>query len=117
MHVVLDLTPAQVRGLRLADNRTNQESDWDFELLVLELSELKGLDFDFSLTGFDPGEIDGFLGLHAGLTDPDEVPHLVLCGDCTAPGAVSALLSPTSGQLPPALLVTDPPYGISLDSE
>lgn len=75
MHVVLHLTPAQVRGLRLADNRTNQESDWDFELLVLELSELKGLDFDFSLTGFDPGEIDGFLGLHAGLTDPDEVPH------------------------------------------
>jgi hypothetical protein len=75
VHVVLHLTPAQVRGLRLADNRTNQESDRDFELLVLELSELKGLDFDFSLTGFDPGEIDGFLGLHAGLTDPDEVPH------------------------------------------
>lgn len=80
-------------------------------------SALKGLDFDFSFTGFDPGDIDGFLGLHAGLTDPREVPHLVLCGDCTAPSAVSALLSPTSGQLPPALLVTDPPYGISLDSE
>src|ERR1051326_1284425 len=29
VHVARDLTTAQIRGLRLADNRTNQEASWD----------------------------------------------------------------------------------------
>ncbi len=33
VHVARDLTPAQIRGLRLADNRTNQEAAWDEDLL------------------------------------------------------------------------------------
>ena len=40
-------------------------------------------------------------------------PHRVLCGDATSPEAVATLL----GERKPALLVTDPPYGIELDSE
>jgi len=43
VHVARDLTPAQIRGLRLADNRTNQEASWDEEVLALELAELDGL--------------------------------------------------------------------------
>jgi DNA modification methylase len=41
------------------------------------------------------------------------VQHLVLCGDCTDPAAVSRLL----GERKPFLMVTAPPYGIELDSE
>ena len=39
--------------------------------------------------------------------------HRVVCGDATSPDAVARLL----GDRKPFLLVTDPPYGISLDSE
>lgn len=53
VHVARDLTAAQIKALRLADNRTNQEADWDMELLASEFTALKELDFDLSLTGFD----------------------------------------------------------------
>jgi hypothetical protein len=39
--------------------------------------------------------------------------HRILCADATSPEAVARLL----GDRKPFLLVTDPPYGISLDSE
>src|SRR5450759_3575621 len=44
--VCADLSPAKVKALRLADNRTAQETSWDDELLALELEELLGLDVD-----------------------------------------------------------------------
>ena len=36
-------------------------ADWDSELLSLEMLDLKGLDFDLGLTGFDVREIDELL--------------------------------------------------------
>ena len=36
-------------------------AEWDEELVALELEELKGMDFDLDLTGFDPVEINDFL--------------------------------------------------------
>lgn len=45
-----DLTEAQIKALRLADNKTN-ESKWDFAELEAELAEL-ALDFDMSEFGF-----------------------------------------------------------------
>ena len=77
VHVATDLTPAQVKAYRLADNRTAQETTWDVELLPLELAELADLEFDLALTGFDPDELAAFLAEPTeGLTDPDEVPEL-----------------------------------------
>lgn len=52
-----DLTPAQVKAYRLADNRTGQEATWDMELLGIELEDLAGLDIDLSLTVFDAEEL------------------------------------------------------------
>ena len=45
-----DLTPEQVNALRLVDNKSN-ESDWDFDLLAEELTELdlSAFDFDWGL--------------------------------------------------------------------
>jgi hypothetical protein len=34
VHVARDLKPAPIRGLRLADNRTNQQASWDVTLLA-----------------------------------------------------------------------------------
>jgi hypothetical protein len=131
VHVADTLTPAQVKAYRLMDNRSHEETDWDLELLGPELQELRDLDFDLELTGFNGREIDDFL------SDPDvddranlapllpELPvarlgdlwmmgkHRIVCGDCTRADVVAHLL----GQVRPRLMVTDPPYGISLDSE
>src|SRR5215472_17057672 len=61
VHVADNLTPAQVKAYRLMDNRSHEETEWDLELLGPELEELRGLDFDLELTGFDQSEIDDFL--------------------------------------------------------
>src|SRR5262249_6327906 len=61
VHVAGNLTPAQVRAYRLLDNRSHQETTWDDELLGLELLDLKGLDIDLSLTGFDLGELEAYM--------------------------------------------------------
>src|SRR5256714_6862139 len=53
--------PAQVKAFRLMVNRSVAWADWDEELLALELLELKESDFDLSLTGFDPKELDDLL--------------------------------------------------------
>src|SRR6266436_3685689 len=56
VHVADNLTPAQVKAYRLMDNRSHEETDWDLELLGPELEELRDLDFDLELTGFNPHE-------------------------------------------------------------
>src|SRR5882757_8004764 len=54
-------TAAQVKAFRLMVNRSVTWADWDEELLALELLELKESDYDLSLTGFDPKELDDLL--------------------------------------------------------
>src|SRR6266576_3496023 len=54
------LSPAQLKALRIADNRLAQQAHWDERLLgesFLELKELE-LDFDLSITGFSLPEVD-----------------------------------------------------------
>jgi ParB-like chromosome segregation protein Spo0J len=48
-----DLSEAQVKAYRIADNKLNEFAEWDDELLFQELEELKEMDFDIDLTGFD----------------------------------------------------------------
>jgi DNA modification methylase len=127
-------SPAQVKAFRLLVNRSVNWADWDEELLALELQELKEFDYDLSLTGFDAKELDDLLldvdedKANAVPPVPDNpisrpgdlwvcgdsrIQHRVLCGDCTNAQDVSRLL----GERKPFLMVTDPPYGIELDSE
>src|SRR6202167_4596031 len=56
-------SPAQVKAFRLMVNRSVAWASWDEELLAIELQEIQEVDFDLSLTGFDPSEIDGLLAL------------------------------------------------------
>lgn len=58
VHVAEGLTPAQIKAYRIADNRTNDDAEWDMDLLKIELEELTIDGFDLSLTGFDEKEIE-----------------------------------------------------------
>ena len=51
-----DLTPAQCKAARIADNKI-AESEWDMDLLKIELEELTELDFDLDLTGLSKLEL------------------------------------------------------------
>jgi len=77
VHVAKDLTEAQIKAYRIADNQTATIADWDYELLPIELKELQVMDFDIDLLGFDEDELQKILGeeITEGLTDPDEVPE------------------------------------------
>lgn len=130
VHIADNLTPAQIKALRLMDNRSHDDVQWDEDLLGPELCELKLLDIDLNLTGFDTREIDALL---ANPDDDDKAnecpevpvapvsragdlwlcgPHRVLCGDSTDAVAVATLLG---GKKAPFLMVTDPPYGVDYD--
>src|SRR6202522_2560651 len=134
VHVALDLTPGQVKAYRLMDNRSHDEATWDLDLIGPELQSIQELDsdFDLALTGFDQDELNAYLfpeeetsGEEDLVSLPPVVPatrlgdlwlcgeHRVLCADSTSPEAVARLL----GDRKPFLMVTDPPYGIELDSE
>lgn len=47
-----DLTPEQVQAYRLADNKTAEIADWDFDLLEQELNEIDPAEFDMADFGF-----------------------------------------------------------------
>ncbi len=46
---VTDLTPAQVRAYRIADNKVSEYATWDFQQLSVEIERLSEMDFDLSL--------------------------------------------------------------------
>jgi DNA modification methylase len=133
--IVIDgLTENQRRALVLADNKLALNAGWDDEMVRLEIDALQNADYNLDILGFEDDELALLLSQQEaadGLTDEDSVPevpvhpttqlgdvwilgdHRLICGDCTAPKVVAKLL----GDAKPLLLVTDPPYGISLDSE
>ncbi|MCC6907046.1 MAG: ParB N-terminal domain-containing protein [Phycisphaerales bacterium] len=131
VHVATDLTPDKAKAYRIADNQTATIADWDFEILPIELAELKDLGVDIRHLGFDDDELAEIMAPpgNAGLVDPDEVPappdaaitqpgdliilgnHRLLCGDSSKPEDVDRLLD---GQ-PVHLCNTDPPYNVRVE--
>lgn len=57
-----DLTPAQKKACRIADNKVSQ-SDWDYDALKIELESLKEMKFDLDLTGFNLDECKSIFDL------------------------------------------------------
>ena len=76
VHIAHDLTPEQIKAYRIADNKTADLSDWNYELLPIELGELQAMNYDLDLLGFDQDELDRLLhpGGKPGLCDPDDIP-------------------------------------------
>ena len=71
-----DLTPDQVKALRIADNKVASLTSWDMELLPLELADLKGVDFDLAVLGFNAEDLAAIMAPagNEGPVDPDDVP-------------------------------------------
>jgi len=131
VHVASELTPAQAQAYRIADNRTGAIAEWDLDLLPAELSGLKDLNFDLSLLGWSPTELDEIMAPAAnlGLCDPDDVPeppdaattqpgdlwilgnHRLLCADSSSPQDLDRLLDGAQVHL----CNTDPPYNVKVE--
>jgi len=126
-----NLTPEQINAYRIADNRTNEEAEWDIDLLKTEMKELELADFNLDLTGFDEDQLNNFLfEEQEGLTDEDEVPeapeepitkigdiwklgnHRLMCGDSVDYEDVHKLMNNKIADL----VNTDPPYGVNYQS-
>ena len=119
----VDVDDVTARKILLADNRTNDLATYDDDLLSLLLTDLASTD-DLLGTGYDGDDLDDLLGDLAGFDpiddpgpgEPPAVPvtklgdvillgdHRLVCGDATDPACYPA---------DAALLVTDPPYGVS----
>ena len=54
---LLGLSDAQKRAYIIADNKTALNATWDFDMLTVEFDDLKSIDFDLGLTGFDEAEV------------------------------------------------------------
>ena len=126
--VLSGLTEAQKKAYIIADNKMALNAGWDDELLKIELENLKELDFDLELTGFNVDELDDILGTEEEkeVVEDDfevEVPeepkaklgdiyqlgsHFLMCGDSTNENDVSKLV----GEQKMDLLITDPPYNV-----
>lgn len=132
------LTDAQKRAYILADNRLALDAGWDEEMLKIELTELKDLNFNMDLIGFSDDELKQFINddrlsdfggdgeggdekevevdeEQEAVTQPGDVwilgEHRFVCGDCTNAEVVSKVM----GIAKPILMVTDPPYGTKYD--
>ena len=106
VHVADNLTAAQIRQYRLFDNRSHEETAWDLDILGLELKEMKGLDIDLELAGFDTRELNSLLRTkdeaeddapplpEVAFTQPGDLwtigEHELLCGDATSPESCRA---------------------------
>lgn len=131
--IVLEgLTEAQKKAYVIADNKMALNAGWDEELLKLELENLKELDFDLELTGFDIDELDDILGFEEEkeVEEDDfeiEVPeepkaklgdiyqlgnHRLMCGDSTSIDDVEKLMNGVKADM----VFTDPPYGYEYQS-
>jgi DNA modification methylase len=126
-----DLTPEQVKALRIADNKVATLTSWDMELLPLELADLKGMDFDLALLGFSAEDLAAIMAPagNEGLIDPDDVPgqpdaattvpgdiwvlgnHRLMCGDSSKPEDLDRLLDGQTVHL----VNTDPPYNVKVE--
>ncbi len=123
--IATDLTPEQVKAFRLADNKTAEFAEWDFDLLDGELKDI--LNMDMSVFGFDEIESDEDREPQEDDYDP-AVPatpkskpgdiyqlgeHRLMCGDSTNEKDVWALMDAESADM----LLTDPPYNVDYEGK
>lgn len=129
--VVIEMDEEKEKALNIALNKIS--GDWDKDKLALLIADLQGADFDVSLTGFEPAELDALFkdslkdGIHdddfdvdaelqkPALTKQGDVwklgQHRLVCGDSTKVDTFTLLMD---GKLA-NLVVTDPPYNVNYE--
>lgn len=129
--IYLPLEGAKAEAYLIADNRLQDETDWDLPKLKDLLQELDTGEFDLELTGFDMGEIEDLMTqfhvpeeiIEDEVPEPPEEPitkpgdlwilgqHRLLCGDATVAEDVERLMDGKKADM----VFTDPPYNIGYD--
>lgn len=127
-----DVDDDEARRLVLSDNRSGEVAGYDTAALVGLLQGLPTLE----ATGYDQGALDALLAASAPppppRTDPDDAPatgavapvsargdlwtlgpHRLLCGDAFDRADLDRLV----GDSPVGAVLTDPPYGMNLDTD
>ena len=129
--VVVEMDESQEKALNIALNKIS--GDWDKDKLALLIADLQGADFDVSLTGFEPAEIDDLFKdtLKDGIKDDEfdvdtelQKPtfskagdvwslgrHRLVCGDSTKEETYDLLM----GGVKANLVITDPPYNVNYE--
>ena len=129
--VVVAMDEEKEKALNIALNKIS--GDWDKDKLALLIADLQGADFDVSLTGFEPAEIDALFKttLKDGVKDDDfdvgaELAqptitkpgdiwtlgrHRLICGDSTKAETYDLLMGSTKANL----VITDPPYNVNYE--
>ena len=129
--VVVEMDESQEKALNIALNKIS--GDWDKDKLALLIADLQGADFDVSLTGFEPAEIDDLFKdtLKDGIKDDEfdidtelQKPtfskagdiwslgrHRLVCGDSTKAETYDLLM----GGVKANLVITDPPYNVNYE--
>ena len=123
-----DLTPEQAAAFRLADNKTAELAEWDFDKLAEEVKALADFPVDLSDFGFDLSEFEERVEVEEGDYTAEEeqeeeiVPrmkvgevwqlgrHRLMCGDSTEKADVLKLLDGAKADM----VFTDPPYGVNV---
>lgn len=117
-----DLTDAQIKAFRLADNKTSEYATWDLSKLELELDEIENLEFDMAEFGFNVKEKDiepdnfdfeeEVKLIHTPITKKGDVwklgRHRLMCGDSTSSVDFARLMDGYKAKL----VITDPPYNV-----
>lgn len=132
----VDCDDEQATRILLMDNRANDLASYDDGALAEMLQTLMATDDQLAGTGFDPEDLQQLLEdlgaeqLPTIMGDPDEVPeqvpaktvpgdvwllglHRLMCGDSLNPTDLDRLINGAHIDC----LLTDPPYGINLDTE
>lgn len=129
--VIVEMDVEKEKALNIALNKISGE--WDNDKLALLISDLQGTDFDVSLTGFEPEELEDLFreDTKGGIKEDDfdvagelEKPtfskagdlwqlgeHRLVCGDSTNPETLELLMAGKQANL----VITDPPYNVNYE--
>lgn len=121
-----DLSPAQIKAFRIADNKVSEYAEWDEDMLKLELEQLEEMDFDLDELNIDYSDFDLDIGEDIEEIEPEEVEvpevpeepkaklgdiyqlgnHRLMCGDSTSIDDIEKLMN---GEIAD-ITFTSPPY-------
>jgi len=59
--VIADLPPLKAKAYRIADNRLNEDSEWDYSLLNVEFTDILDNHYDLDNLGFNNDELEKFI--------------------------------------------------------
>lgn len=73
VHIAKDLTEQQKTAFRIMDNKSQDFSQWDNELLAGEFAKLADSDYDLDLTGFNFDEIEKMTASMLEFDEPETI--------------------------------------------